>query len=61
MSTVKVRTFDLPNSQMRIGHSTKYHHSAKKDTDPLLPDIIAEPTFQDYAAGADPVLKAMPR
>ncbi|HKE22124.1 MAG TPA: hypothetical protein VKB88_07015 [Bryobacteraceae bacterium] len=57
----EVRNFDLPNSHITVSYSTKYFRDSKEDTDSLMPDVLAELTFRDYLAGADPALNAIPR
>jgi C-terminal processing protease CtpA/Prc len=57
----EVRNFDLPNSHITVSYSTNYFRDSKEDTDSLMPDVLAELTFRDYLAGADPALNAIPR
>lgn len=56
----EVRTFQLPNSGLTVTYSTK-HFTRIIDSDPdsLMPDILVEPTFAQWAAGEDPVLDAV--
>lgn len=56
----EVRTFRLPNSGLTVSYSTKYFRKIK-DADPpaVQPDILVEPTFEQWKDGRDPVLEAV--
>lgn len=54
----EVKTFELPNSKLKVAYSTKYFKYS--DTDgPIVPDIFAEPSFSDFMKGIDPALEAI--
>lgn len=53
----EVKTFALPNSQVRIQYSTKYFHYTDDDAPSVLPAVTIEPTLADVLAGRDPVLE----
>ena len=58
-----IKTFNLPNSQIPINYSTKYFEFSKsfgyKNTgvDTFLPDVLFQPTIQDYVNEKDAVLE----
>ena len=58
----EVKTFNLPNSQIPIGYSTKYFEFSKDFTykndgvGTFKPDILIQPTIEDYQSGTDVVL-----
>jgi len=55
-----VRSFCLPNSGLRVQHSTKHFRMWKDDAaDTLAPDISVPVTWADFAAGRDPLLNAV--
>ncbi len=57
-----VREMKLPNSQLPVGYSTKYFEFTKMFTykndgiGTFLPDVILQPTIEDYEKGEDVVL-----
>jgi len=54
----EVKTFELPNSKLKVAYSTNYFKYS--DTDGfIVPDIPAEPSFSDYVKGIDPALDAI--
>lgn len=54
----EVKTFTLPNSGIEVQYSTRFFTLAPSgDGGPLQPDVPITPTFQDVAAGKDPVLE----
>ena len=56
----EVRTFRLPNSGLNVTYSTKFFTMVVDgDPDALEPDIHAEPTYDQWASGHDPVLEAV--
>ena len=58
----EVKTFNLPNSQIPISYSTKYFEFSKNfdykndEVGTFLPDILLQPTIEDYKNGIDIVL-----
>ena len=54
----EIRSFTLPNSKLKAQYSTKYFVRIP-DGDPpaVMPDIVIEPTFDDWYSGRDPVLE----
>jgi hypothetical protein len=54
-----VRTFELPNSSIKVSYSAKYFREADDDSPSLMPDMLVEQTSADYLAGRDPVLDAI--
>jgi len=55
----EVKTFTLPSSGAVVSYSTKYFGATEGRLDPLRPDLAAELSFADYAAGIDPALEAI--
>lgn len=54
----EIRTFNLPNSGLKVSYSTKYFKLLKNsDPDALYPDITVETEFEDFLNGRDTVLK----
>jgi hypothetical protein len=57
-----VRTINLPNSQIIVGYSTKYFEFSKdfsyknEGVGTFQPDILLQPTIEDYKSGTDVVL-----
>lgn len=54
----EVKTFELPNSKLKVAYSTEYFKYLETDG-PIVPDIPAELSFSDYARGIDPALEAI--
>jgi hypothetical protein len=55
----EVRTFKLPNSELKIQYSTEFFRMQKdSDADALYPDIPAPLALADFLAGRDPALDA---
>ena len=54
----EVRTFNLPNSGLRVSYSTKYF-TLLEDSDPdsLYPEITVETRFEDFLNGRDTILE----
>jgi hypothetical protein len=53
-----IRSFELPNSKLKVWYCTKYFKLASSgDPDSLPVDIPVELTAKDYFAGRDPVLE----
>jgi hypothetical protein len=54
-----VSTFQLPNSQITVGYSTRYFQLVN-GSDPawVAPELAVEPTVADLRAGRDPLLEA---
>lgn len=57
----EVREFTLPSSGLRVFCSTKRFGETNGPFEPLRPDVVAEMSFSDYAAGIDPALEAIKR
>lgn len=55
----EVNKFKLPHSGLSVSYSTKYFKYLEDDPDSLIPDIIVETAFKDFASGRDPVLDAI--
>jgi hypothetical protein len=55
----EVRTFELPNSKLRVGYCTKYFRDVRDDPPALIPELSAPLTFEDWKAGRDPALVAI--
>lgn len=55
-----VQYFTLPQTKILVQYSTKYIDSGGDDDSggSLVPDIVIEPTFEDFANGIDPVADA---
>ena len=58
-----IKTFNLPNSQIPINYSTKYFEFSKSfsyknsGADTFLPDVLFQPSIEDYIKGTDVVLE----
>lgn len=58
-----VRSFNLPNTQIPVNYSTKYFEFSKLFTykncgyKTFLPDVLIQPTIDDYKNGKDTVLE----
>jgi hypothetical protein len=55
----EVQSFELPNSGLPVSYSTKLFETTRVDTPSLMPDIAAEASYADYAAGRDPAMEAI--
>lgn len=55
----EVKTFKLPNSGLIVFYSTNYFKCSDKDVDAIVPDVVVEATFAEFASGQDPVLDAI--
>lgn len=53
----EVRTFELPNSKLKVYYSKKYFKNSKIDFNTIKPDIEIEIKFLDYKNGIDPTFK----
>ena len=53
----EVRNFLLPNSRLKIFHSTKFFKINPEDDDSLVPDLLIELSSEDIINGRDPVLE----
>jgi hypothetical protein len=49
---------DLPRSGIRAYVDTRLYESGEARWEPLVPDVEAVPTFEDWQAGRDPALEA---
>jgi hypothetical protein len=54
-----IKSFDLPNSRMKIQYSTKYFIGSVENTPVILPDVLIHVPAADFFAGKDPVLEAV--
>ena len=54
----EVKSFNLPNSGIKIQYSTKYWRMEEADPPSLMPDVKIEMASTDYFAIKDPVLDA---
>jgi hypothetical protein len=55
----EVKMFPLPRSGLIVTYSTKIFEDPNHKGDSLVPDLVAETTYADWAAGRDPVLDAI--
>lgn len=53
----EVKTFNLPNSGLRVSYSTKYFKHSETDADSIYPDIKVNYTFENFISGIDPVMR----
>ncbi|RCW58718.1 S41 family peptidase [Halanaerobium sp. ST460_2HS_T2] len=54
----EVRTFNLPNTGLRVSYSTNYFKLLENsDPDSLYPDITVETKFEDFLSGRDSILE----
>jgi hypothetical protein len=54
----EVRTFNLPNTGLRVSYSTKYFTLLEdRDPDSLYPDITVETEYEDFLNGRDTILE----
>jgi len=52
----EVKSFQLPNSQITINYSTKYFFKNNEYSKQITPDVLIEPTIEEYILGKDAVL-----
>lgn len=57
----EVRDFFLPNSNLRVVHSTRLFQILPGDPPSLFPSINIAPMIEEYLAGRDPVLELVLR
>lgn len=50
----EVKSFQLPNSGIRVNYSTKYFKRTDENVSTIRPDIKLEPGFSDFVSGIDP-------
>jgi hypothetical protein len=50
----EVRSFQLPNSGIKVNYSTKYFKRTDETANTIMPDIKLEPSFLEYSKGIDP-------
>ena len=55
----EVKRFTLPKSGLSVHYSSKYFRYLDDDPNSLMPDMLVETSFDDYASGKDPVLEAI--
>ena len=54
----ELRSFNLPNTDLRVSYSTKYFRLLEdSDPDSLYPDITVETEFEDFLNGRDTILE----
>lgn len=51
----EVKGFQLPSSGLHVNYSTKYFKTSEEDVNSLMPDVVLEESFSDFAKGIDPV------
>lgn len=51
----EVRSFRLPSSGLQVNYSTNYFKTSEEDVSSLMPDVVLEESFSDFAKGIDPV------
>jgi len=51
-----IRTFELPNSKLKVWYCVKFFRFMRGDPPAMLPDLPVVLTAQDYFSGRDPVL-----
>lgn len=47
----------VPGKSLYVSYSTNYFHLYKEDTSSFVPDIIIEPSIENYIDEKDPVLE----
>jgi hypothetical protein len=52
----ETKTFKLPNSKIKIKYSSKFFQLIDDTANSIKPDIVIEPTIDDYLTGNDPVI-----
>jgi len=52
----EVKTFELPNSKLTVGYSTKFFRRGDPGATTINPDHPAAMTYADFVAGRDPAL-----
>lgn len=50
----EVKSFQLPNSGIRVNYATKYFKRTDEKVSTISPDIKLEPGFSDFVSGIDP-------
>jgi hypothetical protein len=55
----EVQTLTLPHLGLKVSYSTKYFQYVEGDDLSLTPDVLVEPSLDDYLALRDPVLEAI--
>jgi hypothetical protein len=53
----EVRMLQLTNIGLSVSYSTNYFEYSKSDTESFIPDIVIEPSFDNYYHGKDAVLE----
>jgi hypothetical protein len=53
----EVRSFELPNSKLKVYYSTKRFEMDAQNHPAMAPDVEVGPTIADYRAGRDPALE----
>ncbi|MDY0781464.1 S41 family peptidase [Tenacibaculum sp. IB213877] len=53
----EVKTFRLPNSNLKVYYSTKYFKKVDNDVHTIIPDVKINTTFSDFINGTDPTLE----
>lgn len=49
--------FRLPNSGLRVSYSTRYYRFAADSDTAVVPDVLIEPTWEQFRSGRDTVLE----
>ena len=55
----EIKSFNLPNSGIKVYYSTKFFRETKENVDALIPEINIKISFQDYMNGKDPFMEAV--
>lgn len=55
----EIETLTLPNLGLKVSYSTKYFRFVDGDDPSLIPDVLVEPSLDDYLALRDPVFEAI--
>jgi len=53
----ELRGFNLPNSKLEVGYSTKYFKNTEENMNTMKPDVEIEMSFRDFTKGIDPVFE----
>lgn len=57
----EVKNFQLPNSELSIGYSTKFFKNSDENGNTLKPNVTIEMSFSDFTKGVDPVYEWVKR
>ena len=53
----EIKNFELPRSKLVVHYSTKRFAAGPQGSTAIVPDHLAEPTFEDYKLGRDVILE----